>query len=396
MAGDGGGGGGGGDSSFAGSSDSGAKGSSGAPAGGYADKGGGGDGGGGATLFDAGGAGVGGSAGGLPVGSGGDASVGGGGGALGGGIDLGESVSHDIGAGDGSGGGGGGVAAGSGDWMSNISQGSGIGGSVAPAGGVSASADGITPLQAPIGSAAGPGAGAIASAAGPSASSGNSADATSSWGDMFKIKNPAQTALGAAGLGWNIYQGQQTSANQQAMINLASQQMAQNKALQDKGVLQSDKNVANADALSAEGKGLREYLATGQLPAQYTSQIDQAINDAKQTAISNAAKNGQPTDPTKNTALAQSLAQIDNQRAGMTSQIAERLFGSGLSLAQIGTGANQQTATSLLGAGQSAAGLSGQLYSTLTNLDQKQSEATAKAIAALAQSLNNGSTKAAA
>lgn len=216
------------------------------------------------------------------------------------------------------------------------------------------------------------------------------ADATSSWTDFLKLKNPAQTALGAAGLGYNIYQGQQTSANQQAMIDLAQRQTDQNKSLQDRGLQITNQNVENAQGLNKEGAALRQYLATGQLPPEYMSQVDTAIADAKQTAVSNAAKNGQPTDPTKNTALAQQFAQIENQRAGMVSQIAERLAAAGTSLTQIGTGAGTTSASSLVNAGQSAAGLSADLYKTLTGMDAKQSEQTAKAIAALAASLNGG------
>ncbi len=175
--------------------------------------------------------------------------------------------------------------------------------------------------------------------------------------------------------------------------------------LTDIGLGQTQKNVEANTKLNEQGEALTQYQTTGQLPPQYTQQIDQAIADAKTTARSNAAKNGQPTDPTLNTSLAQEFAQIDNQRAGMTSKIAESLFGSGVQLLNIGTGANttaanatlgsgvgtnNASAASLLSGGQNAANLSGQLYTTLTGIDSKQADQTAKAIAALAQSLNSG------
>lgn len=250
-----------------------------------------------------------------------------------------------------------------------------------------------TALSAPT---AGPAASSLAPAA-PAAASGTPADATSSWADKLIggasksiTNNPLGIGLGVAGLGYNILNGQKQTANTAALADAASKAGANNTRLTDAGIAQVGTNQANAADIGAKGKDLEQYLATGQLPLQYSQQVDQAINDAKTTAISNAAKNGQPTDPTKNTSLAQQLAQIDNQRAGMTSKIAETLFNAGAGLTNTAANVGNASASSLLSGGQSAAGLSGQLYSTLTGLDQKQAEQTAKAIAALAQSLNSG------
>lgn len=232
----------------------------------------------------------------------------------------------------------------------------------------------------------------IASGA-PAAASGTPADATSSWGDMLKkglTSNPLGTALTAAGLGYNILQGQKQTANQGALSQAAGQASQNSTALTNAGVSQVNANQANAAPILAQGEALTQYLSTGQLPPQYTQQIDQAINDAKTTAISNAAKNGQNTDPTQNTTLAQQLAQIDQQRAGMTTQVANTLFSAGSGLIGTATGVGNQSASSLLSGGQNNANLSGQLYSTLTGIDTQQSQATAKAIAALAASLNSG------
>ncbi len=255
-----------------------------------------------------------------------------------------------------------------------------------------AAAAGTSPqLSAP---SAGTGAGSIAPAA-PSAAGTTPADATSSWGDMLKkglTSNPLTAAISAAGLGYNILQGQKTTANQGALTQAAQTNAATAQDLSKAGQAQVTTNQNNAAPLLAQGEALTQPLTTGQLPAQYTQQIDQAINDAKTSAISNAAKNGQPTDPTKNTALAQQLAQIDNQRSAMTTQVANTLFGAGSGLINTATGVGNSSASSLLSGGQNAAGLSGQLYTTLTGIDQKQSEQTAKAIADLAKSLNSGGT----
>lgn len=170
--------------------------------------------------------------------------------------------------------------------------------------------------------------------------------------------NPLGVALGAGGLGYNIYQGQKQSANQQALAADAA------------------KATANSDNLVGQGQALQQYLTTGKLPDAYEQQVNNAIQDAKTRAISNAAAQGQPTDPTKNTALAQTLAGIDNQRAGMVSSIAEKLASSG---------------ATLISAGQSAAGLSGQLYSGLVANDTAAAKNTGAAIASLAAALNGRS-----
>lgn len=233
----------------------------------------------------------------------------------------------------------------------------------------------------------------------PGAGTGAAADATSSWADKLLAgagksltSNPIGTALGAGGLAFNILNGQKQTANQAALTDLAGKSVGQSADLANKGVAQIGANQANAADITAKGKELTQFLATGKLPDQYTAQVDQAINDAKTQAISNAAKNGQPTDPTKNTALAQSLAQIDGQRANMTSQVAERLFGAGSGLLNTGANIGNVSASSLLSGGQSAANLSSDLFKTLTNIDTKQADQTSKAIAALAQSLNSGGT----
>lgn len=170
--------------------------------------------------------------------------------------------------------------------------------------------------------------------------------------------NPLGVALGAGGLGYNILQGQKQTANQQALAADAA------------------KATANSDSLVGQGQALQQYLTTGKLPDAYEQQVNNAINDAKTRAISNAAAQGQPTDPTKNTALAQTLAGIDNQRSGMVSSIAEKLASSG---------------ATLINAGQSAAGLSGQLYSGLVANDTAAAKNTGAAIASLAAALNGRS-----
>jgi hypothetical protein len=85
-----------------------------------------------------------------------------------------------------------------------------------------------------------------------------------------------------------------------------------------------------------------------------------------------------PTDPTKNTTLAAQIQSIQNQEPAMITQVASQLFTSG---------------SSLISAGQSAAGLSGQLYQALVQNDTTQAGNIGKAIASLAAALN-GKTQA--
>jgi hypothetical protein len=123
---------------------------------------------------------------------------------------------------------------------------------------------------------------------------------------------------------------------------------------------------------------LQQYLTSGTLPPQYMQQMTNAINDAITAAKSNAASQGQSTDRTQNTQLAETIANIRNQEPAMISQVASQLFTSG---------------SSLISAGQNAAGLSGQLYRALVQNDTTQSANIGKAIASLAAALN-GKTQA--
>lgn len=194
---------------------------------------------------------------------------------------------------------------------------------------------------------------------GSGASSGFSLDSLLSKASNSITNNPLGVGLGAAGLGYNIYSGQKQTANQKALAGDAAAA------------------TASSQTLATQGAALEQYLTNGTLPPAYQQQVDQAIQSAKTAAISNAAAQGLPTDPTKNTALAATLAQIDNQRSAMQTQVATQLF-------QSGAGLTSQ--------GLQAAGLSGQLYQALVSNDTTQAANTGKAIASLASALNGKSS----
>lgn len=226
---------------------------------------------------------------------------------------------------------------------------------VAAPGGVTTVADPTAASSVGGGAAQGTGTSATSAGASGSSSISDLLGKTGTGALKSLTDNPLGVALGAGGLGYNIYAGQKQSANQAALTADAA------------------KATANSDSLVNQGQALQQYLTTGKLPDAYEQQVNNAINDAKTRAISNAAAQGQPTDPTKNTALAQTLAGIDNQRSGMVSSIAEKLASSG---------------ATLINAGQAAAGLSGQLYSGLVANDTAAAKNTGAAIASLAAALN--------
>jgi hypothetical protein len=221
-------------------------------------------------------------------------------------------------------------------------------------------------LASPSGVATAPDATAAASGATPAAgTAGTSSSIQSLLGKAGNglvsslTSNPLGVALGAGGLGYSIYEGTQNTKNEQALTAAATTANA------------------NSGALEAQGQGLVNYLTSGTLPAGYQTQVTQAINAAITNAKSNAAAQGLSTDPTQNSALAAQIAEIQNQEPIMQEQIASQLAGTG---------------TSLINAGATAAGLSGQLYQSLVQNDTTQAANAGKAIATLAAALNGKST----
>lgn len=203
---------------------------------------------------------------------------------------------------------------------------------------------------------------AAGAGAAPAAQSSSISDLLSKAGSgalKSLTSNPLGVALGAGGLGYSIYEGMQNTANEKALTATA------NTA------------AANSTALEQQGQGLVNYLTSGTLPPQYQTQITQSINSAITQAKSAAAAQGLSTDPTQNTALAAQIAEIQNQAPILQEQIAAQLAGTG---------------TSLINAGASAAGLSGQLYQSLVQNDTTQAANAGKAIATLAAALNGKST----
>jgi hypothetical protein len=241
-------------------------------------------------------------------------------------------------------------------------------GNIAPAApGASAVAPpaGVTGAVDPTAAAGGAGAGAgappaAASAAAPTSSidqllSKLSPSNLATSGIDALTKNPLATGLGVAGLGYNIYEGQKNTANLNSLTSTANTASA------------------NSASLVGEGQALQQYLTNGTLPPQYMQTITNAVQAAKANAISNAASQGQSTDPTKNTSLATTLQEIDNQVPNMITQVGTQLASSG---------------QGLISAGAGLSGLSGQLYTSLVQNDTTQAANIGKSIASLAAALN--------
>ncbi len=164
----------------------------------------------------------------------------------------------------------------------------------------------------------------------------------------YAMSHPFQTAgAGIAGLGLasNLFQGQRVSPEMKAMA-------------------------ANAGQMNAQSMQMMKYLQTGELPPGLQAGINQATSAMKAKIIANHAKNGMPTNPSQNSALAQELNGVD---MAAYSKLAE-------------------TGIQLLNSGISMAGISNQLYGMLEKLNRDQAQQTGVAIANFAAALNGGGT----
>lgn len=159
-------------------------------------------------------------------------------------------------------------------------------------------------------------------------------------------------------------------------IGLANNLINGNTAPPQSGPLTGNAAAASdvAKQQTSAGQALQQWQTTGTLPASYESMVQRAAQDAKTRAISNAAAQGLPTDPTQNTALAQQLNAIDAAIPGQREQIAAQLAASG-----------QQ----MINAGLTATGISSGVYQTLANLENSRNQQRGAAIANFASALNN-------
>src|ERR1700677_3514463 len=164
-------------------------------------------------------------------------------------------------------------------------------------------------------------------------------------------KNPLGIALSAGALGYDVLKGNPNSA--------AENQLNQNAATL----------TAQGAQIQGLGAQLTQYLQTGTLPPGQQAAVTQAVQARKAQIIANAAANGQNTNPTQNSALAQDLANADQDGLVMAGQLESQLA---------------TTGTQLISAGLNATGLSSQIYEALVKIDQTNNSTLMSAIASMA------------
>lgn len=124
-----------------------------------------------------------------------------------------------------------------------------------------------------------------------------------------------------------------------------------------------------AERLGPQGQQLMNYLSTGTLPPGLQAKLDQATSAAKARIISNHAKNGQSTDPSMNSALAQELNGVDINAVAAMAQSQIQMMETGL----------RET------------GLSSQLYEMLMKMDRQDNKDLMDSIAKFAAALGGSS-----
>jgi hypothetical protein len=123
-----------------------------------------------------------------------------------------------------------------------------------------------------------------------------------------------------------------------------------------------------AQQLGQEGQVLQSYLQSGTLPPALQAQLNEATAAAKARAVSNAAANGLPTDPSQNTQLASEFAQIDTNAVASMGGVQ----------------------TALLQQGLAATGVSSGIYESLNQIQTEQNQQLMQAIANMAAALSGG------
>jgi hypothetical protein len=195
---------------------------------------------------------------------------------------------------------------------------------------------------------------------------------------LATIGGYAKTAApiaGLGGLGYNLYSGYETKKAQQAETNQINATAAQEAAI-------STQDTNSAQPLIASGTALTQYLTTNTLPPQFAQQITSLTQAQKAQVIQGYATRGQSTDPTHNSALAQDLANVDNQAATLQASLESTLATAGNQMVS--------TANQLLASGASAAEISGQLPIQVAQLNNTLNTATSNAIANFAAALGGG------
>jgi hypothetical protein len=218
--------------------------------------------------------------------------------------------------------------------------------------GTGANTGSTTSLASPQGLTAAP-SGPSATAAPTGASGSDLSAAGDKKGGGFSMADivTPKNALAAAGTGFNLFQSAKASKGVPSTAEMSAKIQQQ------------------ASELNAQGKELAKYLQSGTLPEGLKTQLNTATAAAKARLISNYAAQGMPTDPRKNSALAQQLGMIDQQAIITTAQIGQQLLDQGIK----------------------ESGMASDLYSKLINVDQTQTARIGQAISQMSAALNGAS-----
>lgn len=201
-------------------------------------------------------------------------------------------------------------------------------------------------------------------------------------------KSALPAGLTGAALLYNIMQQKKategipsTSESAGAMADSARQLAAQGSTAS--GAADPTAMASSATRLDQQGTELASYLQGGTLPAGMTTAVDNAKAAAKARIISNHASRGMPTDPNRNSVLAQELATVDSQAVSQTAELGNTLLKTGIDE----TARANEIRAKLLDTGIRSSGLSADIYSKLTGLDAANNKAVQDAIARFSAAL---------
>jgi len=136
---------------------------------------------------------------------------------------------------------------------------------------------------------------------------------------------------------------------------------------------EADRYRAGSRNLLGMGNQFVDYLRTNTLPAQWQSGVDNAVNAMQQRIIQGYAARGVPTDPRRNSALAQELNNLQGpQRQALMLQAEQALATQGNQLMQMGLQEGQ---------------LSSQMFQYLASLNRQDQQAIGNAFTNFAGAL---------
>jgi hypothetical protein len=193
----------------------------------------------------------------------------------------------------------------------------------------------------------------------------------SAFGGVGSAVKSAAPWLGAAGMGYNLFQGYQS---QQALKALQQQQADYQNRIAAAG--QASLQAAQpelAAGMALQGLG-------GNVPAPMQAMLDRFRNSLRARVIQSYGGQNLSTDPTKNTMLAQDLNAVDTQVQAMEEQMGKDMVDS---------------ANRMLASGASATEIASELPLRMQELDMQLQKMAGNAIANFASAMSGGSMRAA-